>query len=210
MRDTMYGGMKYATSGFYACERDSMFCARCGAPVPESARFCARCGSPANPAPPQAAAPAALPVGSVPPGAERYVGGFVSPNLHLRGRGLSSLGYGVYVTDRRLIGVNSKRGLLAGLAAVGGVTGIAFALAGSTDDSAKAIAELETKKDFDVPKADVLGLEVRRPHGLTVGYLDITRTSGERIRITIADKPEFESVRRLMQTFCPERLSADP
>ncbi len=186
-----------------------MFCMRCGAPVPDGARFCASCGSPTMPAMPQAPASVLSPAAAAPSGAERYLGGFVSPNLHLRGRGVSSMGYGVYVTDRRIIGVNSKRGLLAAFAAVGGVTGIAFAVAGSTDESAKAIAELEAKKDFDVPKADVSGLEVRRPHGLTVGYLDITRTSGERIRITIADKPEFESIRGLMQAFYAERLTAD-
>ncbi len=183
-----------------------MFCARCGAPLPDAARFCSNCGA-ALPT----AAPTTVPTPSPSEAIdEQYLGGFTSPNLHLKGRGVSSLGYGVYATNRRVIGVNSKKGLVAALAAVGGVTGLAFAVAGSTDEKRKAIAELDQKKDFDVRKEDVWGIKVRRPHGLTVGYLDITRTTGERIRITIADKPEFNSLRGLMQTFCPERVTADP
>ncbi len=182
-----------------------MLCARCGASLPDTARFCSHCGAALTTAAP-AAVPASSPTATID---EEYLGGFTSPNLHLKGRGVSSLGYGVYATNRRIIGVNSKRGLIAGLAAVGGVTGLAFALAGSTDAKQKAIADLDQKKDFDVRKEDVWALEVRRPHGLTVGYLDITRTTGERIRITIADKPEFESLRGLMQTFCGEKLTAD-
>ncbi len=184
-----------------------MFCARCGAALPDTARFCSACGAPLLAATPAATVPTPSPTPTID---EEYLGGFTSPNLHLKGRGVSSLGYGVYATNRRIIGVNSKRGLIAGLAAVGGVTGLAFALAGSTDAKAKALADLDAKKDFDVRKEDIGGLEVRRPHGLRVGYLDITRTTGERIRITIADKPEFESLRGLMQSFCGERLTADP
>jgi len=191
-----------------------MICNRCGVLLSDAARFCSNCGAATAVTAPTAvseparvmAVAASAPAGSID---EQYLGGFTSANLHLRGRGVSSLGYGVYATNRRIIGVNSKKGLVAALAAVGGVTGIAFAIAGSTDEKAKAIAELDQKKDFDVRKEDVWGIEVRRPHGLTVGYLDITRTTGERIRITIADKPEFESIRGLMQAFYAERLTAD-
>ena len=187
-----------------------MFCMQCGSPVPEGARFCAQCGGPVGPLTPQALAPVAPASATVPSGGERYLGGFMSPNLHLRGRGVSSMGYGVYVTDRRIFGVNTIRGLFAGLAFVGGVVGAAFAVAGAGDDSAKAIAELEQKKDFDVRKEDVGGIEVRRPRGIRVGYLDIRQTSGQVIRVTIADKPEFEQLRGLMQAFAADRMTADP
>ena len=53
-------------------------------------------------------------------------------------------------------------------------------------------------------------IEVRRPRGIRVGYLDIRHTSGQVIRVTIADKPEFEQLRTLMQTFAADRLIADP
>ncbi len=187
-----------------------MFCMRCGAPVPDGARFCASCGLPTMPAVSQAPAPVPPLAAAAPSATERYLGGFMSPNLHLKGRGASSMGYGVYATDRRVIGVNTIRGAFAALAFVGGVAGVAFAVAGAGDDSAKAIAELDAKKDFDVRKEDIWGIEVRRPRGIKVGYLDIRLASGAVTRITIADKPEFAQLRSLMQTFYPERVAADP
>ncbi len=186
-----------------------MFCGRCGAALPETASFCSACGtalvkvSPPQP-PPMSIAPAVSVVAD-----EHYLGGLTSPNLHLKGRGVSSMGYGVYVTDRRIIGVNSQRGLLAAIAAVGGVTGIAFAVAGATDASTKALAELDAKKDFEVRKEDIARIEVRRPRGIHVGFLDLALASGPVVRVTIADKPEFGSIRDLMRAFAPDRLVAD-
>jgi hypothetical protein len=141
---------------------------------------------------------------------EQFLGGFTSANLHLKGRGLSSMGYGIYATNKRIIGVNSKKGLLQGIGfALGGVTGIGLVAAGRKDSSAKTIAQLEEKKDFEVRKQDISQIEVRKPHGLKVGYLNLTLNSGESIKVTIADKKEFNTVRDLMKAFHPEGLKAE-
>lgn len=141
---------------------------------------------------------------------EQYLGGFTSANLHLKGRGVSSMGYGIYATSRRLIGINSKKGLLQAVGGfVGGATGAAMVIAGRDEYSAKTIAELQEKKDFEIWKEQISAIQISRPHFPRVGGLNIVLVTGESVTITIADKREYESVRGLMAVFFPERLQAE-
>lgn len=147
---------------------------------------------------------------------EEYVGGFTSGALK---RGMF-WGYGIYATNRRIIGVKSRKGAIAG-ALVGGVIGgaaggIIVGVLGqklSKDQSVKMIRELEEKKDFEISKEQVSQIEVKKPNvwqvrlvGSGRGHLLITPKSGEEIKILMQGNKEFENARNLMQAFLPEAV----
>jgi len=212
------------------------YCRYCGAQINEDSKFCLRCGQPvppivraAHPEEKRLQAPLATGGQLTPASAvveqakekemaesssaleERYLGGFVSGRLKPKGRGIDSRigGCGLYATSSRIIVVKSKKGY-SELAVFGGLVGItAAAVAGRTDSAARTIAELEEKKDFEVRKEDISAIEVRKPHGLTVGSLKIALNSGESIDFGITAKKEFENSRDLMKVFYPERLKVE-
>lgn len=120
------------------------------------------------------------------------------------------MGYGIYATNRRLIGINSKKGLLQAVGGfVGGATGAAMVIAGGDEYSAKTIAQLDEKKDFEIWKEQINAIQLSRPHFPRVGSLNIVLITGESVTITIADKREFENIRGLMAVFFPERLHSE-
>jgi len=133
---------------------------------------------------------------------EQLLGGLTSGDLHLKGK--VSFGYGIYVTNKRIIGVKSMKGLLAS-----GLLGLAGLWVGRTDSSAKAIAELEEKKDIEVRKEDVSEIEMKKPHGIRAGYLNIALNSGGSVTVLIGNKKEFEPIKNLMAAFRPAVLKAE-
>jgi hypothetical protein len=141
--------------------------------------------------------------------AEEYLlGGLTSGNLHVKGR--TTFGYGIYATNRRIIGVKSMKGLATGLLAVGLLPGlVALMVVGRTDQSAKAIAELETKKDLEVRKENILQIQMKKPQRTRVGYLNILLISGGNITVTIAEKKHFEVLKNLMTAFHPQGLRVE-
>jgi len=199
-----------------------MYCLYCGKQVQENCRFCPFCGKllptkSSQPPPPPPPPPQPLSVragieiaqpkekglqGMSTTEEEQLLGGLTSGDLHLKGR--VSFGYGIYVTNKRIIGVKSMKGLLAS-----GLLGLAGLWVGRTDSSAKAIAELEEKKDIEVRKEDVSEIEMKKPHGIRAGYLNIALNSGGSVTVTIGNKKEFKTIRDLMAAFRPEVLKAE-
>jgi hypothetical protein len=142
---------------------------------------------------------------------ELFLGGFASSDLGIKVGELS--GYGVYITNKRLIGVkNSKMGLSRMAGNIIPLIGIKNVVTASDDksaiydSSAKTIDQLEKVKDLEVIKEDISEIEVYKPHGFTKGYLRITKKSGENITIFILHFMEFEKMKDLMNVFYPERL----
>jgi hypothetical protein len=160
-------------------------------------------------------APAPPPVG-VPAGVEMrtteqeyLLGGFESGNLVAIGPGVAkgSFGYGIYVTNRRIFGMKSMKGLATGLLAIGLLPGlVAYLAVGRKDHSAEAIMELENKKNIELRKENISKIEMNRaPTFLRPRQLIITLNSGTSIKF-IANKKDFQKLRDLMTAFYPEAL----
>jgi hypothetical protein len=105
------------------------------------------------------------------------------------------------------------KGLWTGLAVVtGGLIGLAGIWVGRTDQSAKVIAELETKKDLEIRKENILQMQMKKPQGTALirpGRLNILSMSGGDITVVIADKKDFEVLKNLMTAFYPEVLRVE-
>jgi hypothetical protein len=134
---------------------------------------------------------------------EVYLGGFESANLT---RGFMG-GYGIYATNKRIIGVKGisakARGtLIAG--ALGGVVGSALAKKLTDDKSAKMIQELDEKKDFEMRIDQISQIEIKKGSFMKKGQLMITPKSGDAITIKVYGNNEFSMTRDLMRSFSQE------
>lgn len=146
---------------------------------------------------------------------ENILGGISSANLQ---KGFTK-GYGLYVTDKRIIGVKARKKFLRGLVAgaiVAGITGGLVSkdfasdigekvLSSNRDERAKLISELEKKKDFEVLKDVVAEIVFKKP-GLFVGWIDIKTHDGKKISITNHKEHEHEILLDLMRQFKPEAV----
>lgn len=137
---------------------------------------------------------------------EEYVGGVVSGRM-LRAGGIA--GYGLYVTSRRLIGAKNRKALWKGIAgsALGGVTGMYVGAKLTRDHNAQMIDDLEQKKDFEFAKENVTSVELKKPTFVHRGHLVISTTSGDPIKILIADGGDYKRLLELMQSFRPDVLA---
>ena len=102
---------------------------------------------------------------------EEYIGGVESSRL-VRGKVLG--GYGLYATNKRIIGVKKLgKAIMSGLLTD-------YGMLTSKKKSSQSIEELERKKDLEVFKEDISELEMRKPSVWHGGYLKI-RTRMARI-----------------------------
>jgi len=138
--------------------------------------------------------------------AEEYVGGVTSGRM-LRAGGIA--GYSVYVTTRRLIGAKNRKALWKGIAgsAFGGVAGMYVGSKLSREANAQMINELEQKKDFEVTKENVSSVEMKKPTFVHRGHMVISTTTGEPVKILLADGGDYKRLLELMQSFRPEILT---
>jgi hypothetical protein len=136
---------------------------------------------------------------------EEYVGGVVSGRI-LRAGGIA--GYGIYVTTQRVIGAKSRKALWKGLAgaAIGGVTGAFVGSKLSRDQNAQMIDELEQKKDFEIARQNISTVEMKKPSFVHRGHMVIGTTSGDPVKIIIADGGDYKRLLELMQSFRPDAL----
>ncbi len=135
------------------------------------------------------------------PAGEICLGGFASANLK---KGLMK-GYGVYITNRRIIGVKKRKLALPSML-LGGVA--AWAMEKMTEgERIRLVEELDRDKDFEIYKEDVRAIELKKPSLLRRGHLRIISTSGEETKIMILNKKAFEALREMMSVFKPEALT---
>jgi len=136
---------------------------------------------------------------------EFLIGGFTSTMK--KGR---IAGYGIYVTNKRIIGIKAwKRfvvgatiGAILGGAAVGALLGRAL----TKDESRKLIEELDKKKDFEAYKEDISYIELKKPSFWRRGHLLVAMKSGESIKVLMAEKGDYERLLTLLREFYPEAL----
>jgi hypothetical protein len=135
---------------------------------------------------------------------EVYLGGFASANLT---RGFMG-GYGIYATNKRIIGVKgiaaTSRGGMIASALVGGVVGSALQKKFTDDKIAKMIQELDEKKDFEISIDQISQIEIKKGSFMKKGQLMITPKSGDAITIKVYGNNEFSMTRDLMQSFFQE------
>src|SRR5437667_2950522 len=133
---------------------------------------------------------------------EMFLGGFAGGFL---GRGLTHIGYGIYFTTSRLIGVDLG-------ANVGGALG--STLAGfihgelmpklSSEESAKTITDLERMKEFEIEKDQISRMELKKPGLLGTGHIVIMPKEGKPEKITLRHRIAYDRLMTLTQAFSPE------
>lgn len=147
---------------------------------------------------------------------EQYIGGMTSANMK---KGVMS-GYGIYATDRRIIGTKKRKGVLKGFlvaGVLGGKAGTvkgdilrgAFAQAFTKDESAKQIQDLEKNKDFDIYKENIAEIEIKKPGTMHGGHIKVRPKQGKQIEISMRGREEFGHMVDLMKAFFPEALKVE-
>lgn len=147
---------------------------------------------------------------------EQYLGGMTSANFK---KGMMS-GYGIYATDRRIIGTKKRKGVLKGFlvaGVLGGKAGTvkgdilrgAFARAFTKDESAKEIQDLEKNKDFDIYKENIEEIEIKKPGAMHGGHVKVKPKQGKQIEIGMHGRDEFGQMVDLMRAFYPEALKVE-
>jgi hypothetical protein len=150
---------------------------------------------------------------------ESIIGGFASSDMLRPGKGI---GYGLYITNKRVIGVKrpdqltkSIAGAIAG-AVVGKVLGFeapwavssALGRALSTDESRRLIVELEKNKDFEAYKQDITLIQLKGRGIVDLGQLAIFLKGEKTTNNVVAFKSEkvYEKLKEMFQSWHPQAL----
>mgnify|MGYP000094191492 CR=1 FL=1 len=188
------------------------FCPRCGQPVEPEDRYCGYCGYYLEEARRKIARKRARRKSRKEKKEEEeyVIGGISSANL---AKGFLR-GYGVFVTNRRVIGVKArKKGLVTGLLAgfMGGALGaiIASKLGGrlTREEGVKLLSELEKSKDFELFKDNIIGIELKKPSLVKTGHIIFRTKFGDKVKIRVFGKKEYEELLNLMNYFKPEAIT---
>jgi hypothetical protein len=131
-----------------------------------------------------------------------FLGGFASGFL---ARGLTHIGYGIYFTTSRLIGIDGG-GALGGTMA-GFIHGELMPQL-SPEESVKTITDLERMKDFEMEKNQISRIELKKPGLLGTGHIVITPREGKPEKITLRHRIAYDRLMTLTQAFSPELLSS--
>src|SRR5713101_7759928 len=135
-----------------------------------------------------------------------FLGGFASGFL---ARGLTHVGYGIYFTTIRLIGIGvgaNGGGALGGTMA-GFIHGELMPKL-SPEESAKTITDLERMKEFEIDKAQISHIELKKPGLLGTGHIVIIPKEGRPEKITLRHKIAYDRLITLTRAFSPEIVSS--
>ncbi len=137
---------------------------------------------------------------------EMFLGGFASGFL---ARGLTHIGYGIYFTTSRLIGIDVGKN---GGGALGGT--LAGFIHGelmpqlSPQESDKTIADLDRIKDFEMEKNQISRIELKKPGLLGSGHIIFAPRLGKPEKITLRHRIAYDRLVTLTQAFSPEMVSS--
>ena len=135
-----------------------------------------------------------------------FLGGFAGGFLE---RGLTHIGYGIYFTTSRLIGIDlgaNGGGALGGGTFAGFIHGELMPKL-SSEESAKTITDLERMKEFEIEKDQISRIELKKP-GL-LGTRHIVITPGRKPeKITLRHQIAYDRLMTLTQAFSPEPASS--
>jgi len=135
-----------------------------------------------------------------------FLGGFASGFL---ARGLTHIGYGIYFTTSRLIGIDvgaNGGGALGGTMA-GFIHGELMPQL-SPEESLKTITDLEGMKEFEMDKSQISRIQLKKPGLLGTGHIVITPREGKPEKITLRHRIAYDRLMTLTQAFSPELVSS--
>jgi len=133
---------------------------------------------------------------------EMFLGGFAGGFL---ARGLTHIGYGIYFTTSRLIGIDlgaNGGGALGGTLA-GFIQGELMPKL-SSEESAKTITDLERMKEFEIEKDQISRIELKKPGLLGTGHIVIMPKEGKPEKITLRHRIAYDRLITLTKAFSPE------
>jgi hypothetical protein len=131
---------------------------------------------------------------------EMFLGGFASGFL---AKGFH-IGYGLYFTTNRVIGIDLGSG---GGGALGGT--MAGFIDGqlmptvSQEESDKVIGQLEGMKEFDITRDQISRIEIKKPGLLSSGHITITPTNGKPVKISLRHRIAYDRIMQLTRAFSP-------
>ncbi len=130
-----------------------------------------------------------------------FASGFLAKGFHI--------GYGLYFTTARVIGIDLGAG---GGGALGG------AMAGfvdgqlmpnvSPEESARVIGQLEGMKEFDIVKDQISRIEIKKPGMFGSGHVTITPSNGKPVKISLRHRIAYDRIMQLTKAFGPELVSS--
>jgi hypothetical protein len=111
-------------------------------------------------------------------------------------------GYGIYATNKRIIGTKNYKLALLRLNAVA-------SLITSRQDESKNFEELEKSKDIEIIKGDISRIEMTASSFMKNAVLTIYNNKSEKfLSVAIANDKDYEEIKNLMKKFYPEVLQA--
>lgn len=184
-----------STSNIAANITASNFCPHCGREIQAGFHFCEGCGKPLE----------APPTGTSPVENEYLLGGLKTGSLHLDGK---FGGYGIYATNKRLIGVTDSA---TGVGVFFGLAGMAAA--SHHDHSLKSIQELDAEKDLEVRKEQIQQIRMKKATDLgkamMFASMNVFLNSGANLKFRIGTKATYDDVRGLIEAFYPQVIVDD-
>ena len=129
-----------------------------------------------------------------------FAGGFLARGLRI--------GYGIYFTTDRVIGVDMSKGAAGflGGSMAGYIEGQLMPKL-APEESAKLITELDGAKEFDIAKGQIASIEIKKPGLLGGGHLLLTQVNGEKVRISLRHVIAYRRLVELTGAFKPEIVS---
>ena len=136
---------------------------------------------------------------------EMFLGGFASGFL---AKGFH-IGYGLYFTTSRVIGIDlgSGGGGALGGAMAGFIEGQLMPTV-SQEESDRVIGKLEGMKEFDMMKDRISRIEIKKPGLLGTGHITITPSNGKPVKITLRHRIAYDRIMQLTRVFSPELVSS--
>jgi len=150
------------------------------------------------------------------PEEEQYLGGLTSTTVKVPREGIAGSiagslgsttgGYGVYFTDRRMFVIHNpnldadhRSGLQFGDFILDGLFGT------TVDTTPRTIGELTRMRVFEVPRKDILSIEMKKPM-LLAGYITFKIRGGELLRVYTDHKKAYIHLEQLLRIFYSEIL----
>jgi hypothetical protein len=137
---------------------------------------------------------------------EIFLGGFASGFL---ARGLTRIGYGIYFTTRRVIGIDLGKnggGALGGTMA-GFINGELMPQL-SHEESDKTIANLVRMQDFEMGKDQISRIELKKPGILGSGHIVFAPRQGKSEKITLRHRMAYDRLLTLTHAFSPNMVNS--
>lgn len=135
---------------------------------------------------------------------ESFLGGFASGFL---ARGFTRIGYGLYFTTLRVIGIDLGAN---GGGAIGTMAGF---IEGqlmpqlSAEENTRVINWLEGMKEFDMTKDQVQHIEIKKPGTFGSGHIIFTTTNGKSEKIALRHRTAYDRLVTLTRAFSPGIVS---